>query len=316
MDGRLPSRSARLLFPAVLSACCALVSARTLAAPARDTGGAAAPASAPAPAAAPAPAGEAPSATSMPFAGEMTRCLDLIKAKHYDAARARLEPIVLVNPKWARAHFLLALSYHEEQRYAAARPLFERALALDPDENAIYPFYGWCLYYLGELDLSRKQFETYLKISPGYPDALYALGLIAFDQGDLDTAAKRFTETIARSQAGRDPRTEGKALARMADIDIQNGKLETARDELRRAVALRPDAYEAYFKLSRVLERLGDHEGAERARAMHDMILSQAHPGAVPGGAAVASGAPAGAVAPGGAVAPEDAGDAPGTVRP
>jgi len=38
---------------------------------------------------------------------------------------------------------------------------------------------------------------------------------------------------------------------------------------------LNPDNYEPYFKLSRVLQRLGDAEGAKRAREKHDEIRKQ-----------------------------------------
>jgi Tfp pilus assembly protein PilF len=211
---------------------------------------------------------------------EMTRCLALIKNKQYDAARRRLEPIVLAHPGWARAHFLLALTYHEEQRYSMARPLFARALELDPQERAILPFYGWCLYYLGEAEASRKQFAAYLETNADHADAHYAIGLIDYDQDDLDSALARFRTTIRL--AARDPRTEGKARARLADVHVRRGELAQARTELERAVELRPDAYEAFFKLSRVLERLGDHEGAERARRTHDEIRERVRPTAKP----------------------------------
>jgi Tfp pilus assembly protein PilF len=211
---------------------------------------------------------------------EMARCLELIRAKRYDAARERLEPIVRVHPGWARAHFLLALTYHEEQRYALARPLFERALELDPQEQAIRPFYGWCLYYLGEAEASERQFGAYLEKNADYADAHYALGLIAYDRDQLDVAAERLRTTI-RLAAG-DPRTEGKARARLADVLVRRGELAEARAELERAVALRPDAYEAFYKLSRVLERLGDPAGAERARAAHDAAREKMRPSTKP----------------------------------
>lgn len=214
--------------------------------------------------------------------GEMTRCFELIKAKQYDAARRRLQPIVLAHPGWARAHFLLALTYHEEQRYEMARPLFARALELDPQERAILPFYGWCLYYLGDAEASRRQFTAYLGTDADYADAHYALGLIDYDRDELDSAVQHFNTTIRLAAASGDRPTEGKARARLADVHIRRGQLPQARAELERAVLLRPDAYEAFFKLSRVLERLGDHPGAQRALEAHEAARERLRPSVKP----------------------------------
>jgi tetratricopeptide (TPR) repeat protein len=222
------------------------------------------------------------SQAALPPAGEMTRCLDLIRAKQYQAARDRLEPIVLGHPGWARAHFLLGLTYHEEQRYERARPLFARALALDAQERAVLPYYGWCLYYLGEPEDARRQFVEYLETNPGYADAHFALALLDFDRDDLNAAAERFDTAIRLAAAAGDARIEGKARARLADVHVRRGALPAARAELERAVVLRPDAYEAYFKLSRVLERLGDREGAALALRRHDEVREQVRPGARP----------------------------------
>jgi len=213
---------------------------------------------------------------------EMARCLELIRAKQYEAARRRLQPIVLAHPGWARAHLLLALTYHEEQRYELARPLFARALELDPQERSVLPFYGWCLYYLGEAEASRRQFTAFLESDPDYADAHFALGLIDYDHDDLKGAAQRFGTTIRLAATAGDARTEGKARARLADVFIRRGELAPARAELERAVLLRPDAYEAFFKLSRVLERLGDHEAAARALAAHEEVRERVRPGPRP----------------------------------
>lgn len=210
----------------------------------------------------------------------MARCLALIKAHQYEAARGRLQPIVALHPAWARAQFLLALSYHEEQRYELARPLFERALELDPAERTVLPFYGWCLYYLGDATAAARQFSGYLQHDPDYADAHYALGMIDYDRDDLEPASRHFADTIRLAAAAGDARTEGKARARLADVHVRRGELEQARTELERAVTLRPDAYEAFFKLSRVLERLGDREGAARALAQHDKVREQVRPSA------------------------------------
>jgi Tfp pilus assembly protein PilF len=215
----------------------------------------------------------------------MQRCHELIRAGEFDAARARLIPIVTAHPRWQRATFLLGLSYHEEQRYGEARPLFARALALDPasdDTTSIAMFYGWTLYYLGEPDAARRQFETVLARRPEDPESHFALGLIDYDADDLAAATRRLEAAIALAGARADARAEGKARARLADVYVRRGELARARELLEAAVRLRPDAYEAYHKLATVLERLGDAAGAARARARHREVREQVRPSSGP----------------------------------
>ena len=58
----------------------------------------------------------------------------------------------------------------------------------------------------------------------------------------------------------------------LADVLIRSGDLEHAQTQLTRSIELNPNNYEAYFKLSRVLQRLGDAAGAEQAREMHRQV--------------------------------------------
>lgn len=148
----------------------------------------------PAPARLPAPATVAVPA---PPPGELARCKALIDAGQFAAARARLQPLVDVHPRWAKAVGLLALTYFKEHRFEVAAPLFERALATDPEEVAAMPPYGWTLQALGRLEEAKVIFERLLARLPHYPSGHAALGQIALDQHDLP-AARRHLETAER----------------------------------------------------------------------------------------------------------------------
>ncbi len=225
----------------------------------------AAPPKAAEPATAPA-AGEASPAAPLPPPGEVARCKALIDAGLYAAARARLEPIVEAHPGWARAAALLALSYYKESRFEAAKPLFARALAADPEEIAIRPPYGWTLYALGELDAAEAMFASLLERRPDYAPAHYALGVIHLERDEVDAARERFETTVRLATAQDDPPMAGRAHARLGDLAVRLDDLATAKQELEAALALFPGEAEAWFKLSRVRERLGDEEGAAVAR--------------------------------------------------
>lgn len=212
----------------------------------------------------------------MPPPGEMARCLQLIRVGHYADARARLEPIVKDHPDWPRANLLLAMTYHEEHRYELAEPLFAKTLELKPDNHVVRLFYGWCLYYLGKLDEAQEMFDVFLKAKPGFADAYFGLGLIEYDRDHMDLATQRLNSAIESAAAVGDKRTEGKARARLADVFIRENDLTAARRELELAVKLRPDAYEAYFKLSRVLARMGERESAAEAMETFQRLRDEA----------------------------------------
>lgn len=212
----------------------------------------------------------------LPPPGEMARCKRLIDAGLYAAARMRLEPIVEQHPKWARAAALLGLTYFKESRFAAAEPLFARALAADAEEIAVRPIYGWTLYSLGELDAAEAMFQSLLDRMPDYAPAHYALGVIHLDRDAVDAARRRFETTVRLAREQDDPPMEGRAHARLGDLYVRLDELEKARRELETALELFPREAEAQFKLSRVLQRLGDAEGAAAARERFERMREEA----------------------------------------
>lgn len=216
--------------------------------------------------------------TPQPPPQELALCVQLIQQGQYEAANQRLSPMVEAFPSCSRAHLLLGLTHHKRRRYKDARPLFARALELDPNDAPIRMYFGWCLYYLGESAEARKMFEAFLSSSPDYTDAHFALGLLDFDADDLDSAAGRFAKAIELAQKLRNRGEEGKARARLGDVYVRTGKLAEARRELEQAVDLNPDLYAAYFKLSVVLERLGHSQAARRARRKHEEVRERLHP--------------------------------------
>ncbi len=212
----------------------------------------------------------------------MARCKALIDAGQVVAARARLAPIVAQHPGWARATALLALTYYKESRFAVAAPLFAKALEADPEEIGARPYHGWSLYSLGDLEGAQRAFAALVERKPDYPVAHYALGVIALDRDEVEQARQRL-ETAARLAAEQgDPPMAGRAHARLGDLFVRLDDLEAARRELQLAVELRPEEAEALFKLSRVLQRLGDEAGAEEARRRFEAARAGARPGVAP----------------------------------
>lgn len=209
--------------------------------------------------------------------GEWQEWTQLILGREFNKARCLAETLIGSYPRSSNAELLLGSTYHEEHRYELAESHFARAMELDPRNHQVRLHYGLCLYNLGKADEARKMFESLLEVKPNHPDPHYALGLLDFDADDLASAEVRFKTAIELGKALPGGRN-GKALMGLADVYVRTGRLEEAKVELERAVKLNADLYEAYFKLSRVLQRLGNAKGAERARAMYEKIRQRVHP--------------------------------------
>ncbi len=215
------------------------------------------------------------SQASLPPADFLPLCLKLIRQRQTARARELLEPVVADHPEWAKARFYLGLTYHREKRYERAAEQFKRSLELDPLYHPQRVYYGWCLYYLGDPEAAREMFEAYLEVKPDYPDALFALGLIAFDADEVASAQRLFERVIALAQTSKDAKTEAKGRARLADVLIRLDMIKPAKAQLDRSIMLNPDNFEVYYKLSRVLERLGEREAAQAARLKHDEVRAR-----------------------------------------
>jgi Tfp pilus assembly protein PilF len=210
------------------------------------------------------PAGQA--ARPVSLSPELAAVARLITDRKTDQARIRLEAHVAQHPDDGHAAFLLGLTYHREKRYTLARPWFESAVRLAPEYHTIHHFHGWCLYYLGDMAGARAAFNRHVEAVPGEGDSHFALGLIAFDDDRLDDAQRRFARAIdlQRKNPGR-RRDVSKAHARLADVHIRRDELEAAKTQLLLATELWPQHYAAFYKLSRVLTRLGEDEAADAA---------------------------------------------------
>ncbi len=197
---------------------------------------------------------------------ELSAAFQLIGQQRTDAARAGLEQHLRQHPDDGPAEFLLGLTYHREKRYALARPHFEAAADMEPGYHPTHHFLGWCLYYLGDMTRARAAFEDHLALMPDEGDSIFAIGLIDLDEDRLDDAETRFRRAI-ELQASNPRRVKdvAKAHARLADVHIRRDELGAARSELQVATEMWPQHYTAFYKLSRVLNRLGDTEAAAEA---------------------------------------------------
>lgn len=210
---------------------------------------------------------------------------EALLAGDFEAAGRMARRWADAQPGSARAAFYVGLSFHKQKRHAEALAFLERAEAAPDSEFPEAPhvphYLGWCRYYLGDLAGAHRAFEAHAAAFPGYDDSQFALGLIAFDRDELDEAEHRFRRALellqraAGGAAAGTARERAKCLARLGDVALRRGDLESAERDARAAVELWPDHHEAWAKLARVLDRLGKAAEASAARSQQQAALAR-----------------------------------------
>ena len=225
---------------------------------------------------------DGPKAVVEPIRDDLRPISLLIANDRTGPARVQLRNYLQLHPNDSQATFLFGLSYHREKKYGEAVEHFDRALEAKAPYRTTNHFRGWALFYLGELDESRRAFLAFLESQPDEPDSHYALGLIALDEGDLDEAARLFQrcfELAERDNRQAKMKLLSKARYGLGRVHEQKGELEQAKTEFARSVELFPDHYEALYRLNRVLVKLGEDEQAAIVQERYLQTKERVRPG-------------------------------------
>jgi superkiller protein 3 len=182
--------------------------------------------------------------------------LTLVKAGKGPEARDRAQALVTATPDDPHAHFTLGLALSEQDVEEAIRS-FHRVLDLAP-RHALAR-YNLALV-LRRADRPREAIDELtraIEIEPR-PEAHYTLGVVYWQQGDLERAEQSLRAALA-------------ADGRYADAYHTLGAVLAARrqwtaslEALRRAIELQPGLTSARYTLARVLRESGDERASHR----------------------------------------------------
>jgi len=120
-----------------------------------------------------------------------------IRTGNHLAGISQLEAIVGADPGFKEAVKGLATAYYlHAKRPNLAQPLFEQTLAIDPhQEDALY-FLGKILFEAGDLAGARDRFEAILEFRPQSPPSVFQLGRLHYAQGDVEQAMRLFETAL------------------------------------------------------------------------------------------------------------------------
>jgi len=169
----------------------------------------------------------------------------------------------------ARAH-----SAWERDDFASALADFEAVLEHHPDFPDIRNWAGLCRAMLGDPEGALAEFDYALTLNPGYVGAQLNRSLVLSELGRLDEASISF-ERLRELEAGTGdglPADLGNRIASdhgaLGDLYLEAGRPESAVEEYRKALGLRPRFADIRTRLAHAHVALGELD-----RALDELTL-------------------------------------------
>ena len=122
----------------------------------------------------------------------------LYERQAYDQAIQDLATLMKLDSNNLKAHHLLADVYLDHYQSANALRTMERAVALYPDSLNTRLKQSEFQLILKQYDAAYQTLQGILEIRPGYPEALFMLGLTFRDQGKSDQAIGALQSAVER----------------------------------------------------------------------------------------------------------------------
>jgi tetratricopeptide (TPR) repeat protein len=183
----------------------------------------------------------------------------LFADNEFEPARTHAEASLKRRPDHVPARLLAARIARNQKDFDAALAHLDAAIATAPLREAFVEK-ARTLDQAGLAREARAAWQAILKIIPDHREAAARLGRLAFEDGDLASAAALLT----RATAGDAPASVWFDLGLVLQDQRDH---RTAADAYRKAIALKPDHAEAALNLGIVLQETGDVEAAMAAYA-------------------------------------------------
>jgi len=154
----------------------------------------------------------------------------------------------------------------QQGEYASARDNFVAAIALTPEDPALYYNAGECYDRLGDVARAERCYNDCLGRDPNQADCRHALAALLVREGRRDQAVAMVQNWLAR-----EPRRAA-AYAEDGWLWYQAGDLPRAQGRLEQALELDPHDSRALVELARVYEAM---KRPDRAAALYERVLER-----------------------------------------
>ena len=166
-----------------------------------------------------------------------------------------VEELVAAFPQSDDAVYLLGLAHHEQGDTESAMKFWKRSLEIDPSRADANDSLGHALLLRDDYEKAEEYFRKALAIDPTLGTANARLASALIHQGKMREAATILEKAQSLNADGH--RQLGEAYQHL-------GEFEKARASYTKAIGLNANLAEAYYGLSKVLNRLGEREAANK----------------------------------------------------
>jgi len=186
------------------------------------------------------------------------------------SARALLERAIAIDPDYAAAHAVIALTHvldyangfssDPEQSLRTGLEIAERAVRMDEEEPVCHFALGAAYMWTKQLDKAQEQAERAIALSPNSADGLRMTAHIQIFSGDPATALENLDVYMKK-----DPHYPDMALQLVADARFALGQYEEAIAAIEKRLARNPHSETAYALLASCYGHLGRPEECQKA---------------------------------------------------
>lgn len=173
---------------------------------------------------------------------------------------APVPPQPLDNPEWMRWNNY-GIGLLDEQQYADAIRAFQQVIRLRPDYADGYTNVAVTRIQWEKYSAARPDLEQALAVSPGNPRALFYLALVEKRSGHAAAEIADLNQVVEQYPQSRDVRRE------LGVAYFQQHKYEQSMQQFQLLQAIDPDDLAAHYNLALIYRRMGmKQKAAEQAR--------------------------------------------------
>jgi tetratricopeptide (TPR) repeat protein len=175
------------------------------------------------------------------------------------------------SPGKARPHFNLGAAFSEQNRYAEAIPLYQRALEINPNLAQPHINLGEALERQNKIEGAAEHYRTALQIKPDLPEAHNNMGAVLAKQGRTEEAIQFYQNALKIRPY------YASAHFGLANTLVEKGKVEQGIQHYYQAIRFKPEYAEAHNNLGAIFLASGETEKAIK----HYIVALQIDPSLV-----------------------------------
>ena len=181
----------------------------------------------------------------------------LAQFQQFELALPRARLATQLAPKTYQSWFLLGGLYLQTNKFNEAIAALQRARSLDPKNASILFTLGAANFQQEKYDAAVQHLQAGLKLKPNDPEGLFDLGNAYYKLGRLPDAIAQYNKAVTQSSWEKWP-----AINNIGLIKYEQGDVDGAIKQWRAALALEKQAAEPQLAMAVALYAKGNREQA------------------------------------------------------